>query len=127
MAPQELAQAPGLDHDIGPLRQIPVGEGRNFDVAGMPIAVFHSHGGRVYATQPECPHRQGPLADGLMGGTTLICPLHERAFSLETGEETGSDCRLTVYPARITSEETIVVQIPADLSDRGAGLPTPGV
>jgi len=77
------------------------------------VAVFHTHSGRVFATQPECPHKQGPLADGLVGGTTVVCPLHERAFSLETGEEAGIDCRLVIYPARITANATIAIQMPA--------------
>ncbi|EIZ77381.1 Rieske (2Fe-2S) domain-containing protein [Novosphingobium sp. Rr 2-17] len=63
MALEEL----GHEQDIGPLQQIPAGEGRNFDVGGRTIAVFQAHGGRVFATQPECPHKRGPLANGLTG------------------------------------------------------------
>jgi len=107
------SQAVGHEHDIGPLEQIPVGEGRNFSVGCATVAVFRTHLGRVFATQPNCPHKQGPLADGLVGGVTLICPLHERAFNLETGDEAGTNCQLTVYPARITAEATIAVQMPA--------------
>jgi len=107
------SQGLGYEQDIGPLQQIPVGEGRNFRVGATTVAVFHTHSGRVFATQPECPHKQGPLADGLVGGTTVVCPLHERAFSLETGEEAGIDCRLVIYPARITANATIAIQMPA--------------
>jgi len=103
---------PGQEHDIGPVQQIPIGEGRNFRIGAMTVAVFHTQAGQIYATQAECPHKRGPLADGLIGGTTLICPLHERAFSLETGEEAGTDCRLAVYPARITAGARIAVRIP---------------
>ena len=65
--------------------QIPVGEGRTFIVGGQPIAIFQTHDGGIYATQPQCPHKHGPLADGLLGGTTLMCPLHDRTFDLKTG------------------------------------------
>jgi nitrite reductase (NADH) small subunit len=65
--------------------QIPVGEGRTFIVGGKPIAVFQTHDGGIFATQPHCPHKGGPLADGLLGGTTLMCPLHDRTFDLKTG------------------------------------------
>ncbi len=101
------------EQDIGPLEQIPPGEGRNFSLGSTKVAVFRTHSGRVFATQPDCPHKQGPLADGLIGGTTLICPLHERAFSLETGQAVGADCHLTIYRARITANATIAVQMPA--------------
>jgi nitrite reductase (NADH) small subunit len=89
------------EHLLGPLSQIPPGEGRNFLVAGQEIAVFHLRDGRVYATQAQCPHRGGPLADGLTDGATVVCPLHDRIFSLATGEGIGSDCTLAVYPAHV--------------------------
>ena len=98
--------------DIGPLTQIPRGEGRNFEIDGRVVALFHTRAGEVYATQPDCPHRKGPLADGLLGGTTVVCPLHERAFDLRTGEEIGADCKLMTYPAKVTSNHTVVILLP---------------
>ena len=65
--------------------QIPLGEGRTFLVGGKPIAIFRTHDDSIYATQPRCPHLNGPLADGLLGGATLMCPLHDRTFDLKTG------------------------------------------
>ena len=87
--------------NLGPLTQIPLGEGRNFEVSGTEIAVFHTRQG-VYATQAACPHRQGPLADGLVGGTTLICPFHAWKFDLKTGEALMGQCGLQTYPVRVT-------------------------
>jgi nitrite reductase (NADH) small subunit len=92
---------------IGPLNLIPVGEGRRFDVRGHRVAVFHTRAGQVFATQAECPHQGGPLADGLVGGSTLICPLHERAFDLSTGAGIGQSCVLLTYPVRITEDGAI--------------------
>ncbi|CAN5345207.1 nitrite reductase small subunit NirD [soil metagenome] len=98
-------------YDIGALEQIPRGEGRNFLVAGTTVAVFRNHADEVFATQPQCPHKQGPLADGLLGGRTLICPLHERAFDLATGLEMGSDCGLRVYPASLSAEGSVQIDL----------------
>ena len=67
------------------LEQIPIGEGRMFRLDEGEIAVFHTHDGGVHATQPYCPHLGGPLADGLTGGTAVVCPLHDRTFDLVTG------------------------------------------
>lgn len=97
---------PGIS--LGKVGQIPPGEGRVFAVAGRKIAVFHTHSGEVFATQAECPHLRGPLADGLIGGTTLVCPLHDRAYDLRTGQGlNGEDTRLAVYPAALDAEDNI--------------------
>jgi len=82
--------------------QIPPGEGRNFLVAGTEIAVFHTREGHIFATQAHCPHKSGPLADGLTDGATVVCPLHDRIFSLSSGEGIGNSCSITIYPARAT-------------------------
>jgi nitrite reductase (NADH) small subunit len=100
------------EHDIGPLAAIPPGEGRLFDVGGTQIAVFHGRSGYVYATQASCPHKDGPLADGLIGGTTLICPLHERAFDLRTGAGIGNTDCLRVYPAHISGNNRVILKLP---------------
>jgi nitrite reductase (NADH) small subunit len=100
---------------IGPLAQIPPGEGRNFAVRGTRIAVFHSREGRVFATQPDCPHRGGCLSDGLLGGATLICPLHERAFDLATGACIGHAEKLLTYSTRVTTDGDISVTLTGSL------------
>src|SRR5882724_11768766 len=86
---------------LGPLSAIPKGEGRTFDVAGLRLAVFRGRDGAVFATQAECPHRQGPLADGLLGSGTLICPLHSLKFDLTTGLAVNGDCSLRTYRATL--------------------------
>jgi nitrite reductase (NADH) small subunit len=86
---------------LGSVDQIPHGEGRVFLVSGVDIAVFRTRTGQVYAVQAECPHKQGPLADGLMGGTTLMCPFHSRKFDLTTGIGLQGDCNLQTYRVRM--------------------------
>jgi nitrite reductase (NADH) small subunit len=49
------------------------------------VAVFHTRAGDVFATQAQCPHKAGPLADGMVGDATLVCPLHDWRFDLATG------------------------------------------
>jgi nitrite reductase (NADH) small subunit len=99
---------------IGHVAQIPMGEGRTFEIAGRHIAVFHTHSGEVFATQAECPHLQGPLADGLTGGATVVCPLHGRTYDLRTGLGLNGECtRLQVYPASLGEDGKIWVTVPA--------------
>ncbi len=96
---------------LGPLSAIPEGEGRTFDVAGTRLAVFRGRDGVVYATQAECPHKNGPLADGLLGSGTLICPLHSLKFDLATGQAQNSDCSLRVYPTQLSPHGQILVEL----------------
>lgn len=68
---------------------VPVGEGRAVVVDGRRVAVFRAEDG-WFALDGRCPHRGGPLADGIVASRTVICPLHERRFDLLTGEERSS-------------------------------------
>ncbi len=99
---------------IGELTQIPKGEGRVFAAAGRRVAVFRTHSGEVFATQAECPHLNGPLADGLTAGSTVVCPLHDRAFDLRTGHGlNGETSSLQVFPASLDEDGKIWLSIPA--------------
>jgi nitrite reductase (NADH) small subunit len=96
---------------LGPLETIPPGEGRAFAAGGEKIAVFRTRSGAIFAVQAECPHRGGPLADGLVGGTVLICPLHSWKFDLATGEALFGDCGIKTYPVRVDESGEIVLTI----------------
>jgi nitrite reductase (NADH) small subunit len=96
---------------IGPMSAIPPGEGRSFVADGEKIAVFCTRGGKVFAVQAECPHRGGPLADGLLGGTTLICPLHGWKFDLTTGNPLMGECAIKTFPVRVDETGHIVVDL----------------
>jgi nitrite reductase [NAD(P)H] small subunit len=69
---------------------VPAGEGRSITVAGRRIALFRTPTG-WYAIDHACPHAAGPLADGITSDCSVICPLHERRFALDTGEPIGHD------------------------------------
>jgi nitrite reductase (NADH) small subunit len=94
---------------LGPVDAIPLGEGRTFRVSGKRIAVFRTRTDELFATQADCPHRGGPLADGLVGGTTLICPLHAWKFDLATGTPMFGDCDLQTFPIRIDEDGMLTV------------------
>jgi nitrite reductase (NADH) small subunit len=100
-----------MEVTLGPLTAIPEGEGRNFQVGTKQIAVFRSRKGSLFATQAECPHRGGPLADGLLGDATLICPLHSLKFDLSTGQAENGQCALQTYPARLSSAGQILIEL----------------
>ena len=101
-----------MEVTLGSIDAIPEGEGRTFSVGSRRIAVFRSREGGLFATQAECPHRGGPLADGLLGGSTLICPLHAWTFDLRTGQATTGECGLKTYRTRLSELRQIILDLP---------------
>lgn len=69
---------------ITPSDNIPPREGRAVTVAGREIAIFNL-GDRFFATDNRCPHKGGPLSDGIVTGAAVVCPLHAWKVNLETG------------------------------------------
>lgn len=67
------------------VENIPLREGRAVQVAGQDIAIFNL-GDRFLAVENKCPHRGGPLADGIVSGSTVVCPLHAWKVDLLSGE-----------------------------------------
>lgn len=82
-----LIAEPAVETEVclGPVEHIPFGEGRTFMAGGGSVAVFRLRSGSLYATQTHCPHAGGPLSEGIVGGSTVICPLHSYKFNLATG------------------------------------------
>jgi nitrite reductase (NADH) small subunit len=108
-APTDLAFA---RVDLGPIDRIPPGEGQTFLVGECEIAVFRTREDTVYATQARCPHKSGLLADGLLGGGKVICPLHAYKFDLATGTPLGNGCApLQTYRSDVTAERRVVVWV----------------
>ena len=99
----------GSLYQLGSIDQIPPGEGREFVVCETKIAVFRARNGEVYATQANCPHREGALADGILGGSTIICPMHGRKFDMRTGMSQTGECGLDTYSVEITDAGEILL------------------
>ena len=97
---------------VGQVSDVPPGEGRTFRAGGQEIAVFHTRSDEFFATQARCPHRGGPLADGIVGGSTLVCPLHGFKFDLASGRPAGSDCEaVKTFPVSVGEQGELFVQV----------------
>jgi nitrite reductase (NADH) small subunit len=77
--------------DIGALADIPVRGARLVKTDGGCLAVFRTAEDRAYAINDRCPHKGGPLSQGIVHGNTVTCPLHNWVISLETGKAQGAD------------------------------------
>jgi nitrite reductase (NADH) small subunit len=85
------------DVAVGSVDEIPVGEARTFAVDGEQIAVFRLRDGSLRAIDAICPHKGGPLADGLADERVVVCPLHGHTFDLRTGAEAGDAFSVRSY------------------------------
>jgi len=84
---------------------IPEREGRSVIIDGTDIAVFRCPEA-IRAVDNVCPHAGGPLADGVVAGDTVTCPLHGRNVDLRTGVVT--DCEDTVRVHDVLVSDGIV-------------------
>lgn len=88
--------------DIGALADIPPQGARVVKTAEGCVAVFRTAEDRVFAIDDACPHKGGPLSEGIVHGNSVTCPLHAWVFSLETGMAQGVDeGSVQSYPARV--------------------------
>ena len=107
---------------ITEVENVPPREGRAVEVAGREIALFNL-GGRFVATENRCPHKSGPLADGIVSGDSVVCPLHGWRVKLDCGtvaRPQGEAACVETYPTRIDNG-IIVVGLPARLMPKETG------
>ena len=105
-------------------RDIPLREGRAVKVGNREIAIFNL-GERFLAIENRCPHKGGPLADGIVSGTTVVCPLHAWKLSLETGKGVSGPSALGCVETFTTRVEGGIVLLDLtnmrEQSDTGSG------
>lgn len=77
--------------DIGAVDDIPVLGARVVKTPQGCIAVFRNRDDEVFAITDRCPHKGGPLSQGIVHGRTVTCPLHNWVISLESGSAEGAD------------------------------------
>ena len=95
--------------DIGSLDDIPPQGARLVKTAQGCVAVFRTADDRVFALEDRCPHKGGPLSEGIVAGHTVTCPLHSWVFDLNTGQALGADeGTVATYPARVENGRVLV-------------------
>lgn len=95
------------------LDDLPVGLGRSFRVGEHAVAVFRTRAGKVFAVANRCPHKGGPLAEGMLAGDQVVCPYHSFRFDAGSGAcDQPNVCEVTTYPVEVAGE-TVRVGVPA--------------
>lgn len=77
--------------EVAALEDIPRPGARVVRTDTMDVALFRTGDDRVFALRDACPHRGGPLSQGIVHGGTVSCPLHNWKIDLATGEALGPD------------------------------------
>ncbi|OLP46050.1 nitrite reductase small subunit NirD [Rhizobium oryziradicis] len=96
---------------IGSLHDIPPQGARCVENGDTTIAVFRTHDDRVFAMEDKCPHKNGPLSQGIVHDNCVTCPLHNWVINLETGLAQGADEGATVtFPVKLEGE-TIYIAV----------------
>lgn len=101
--------------DVGAAADVPPQGARRVDTQAGPIAVFHTLAGEFYALADRCPHKGGPLSEGIVHGAAVACPLHDWSICLKTGNALGADAGkgcAPPYEVRV-AEGRLLLRIPA--------------
>ena len=101
---------------IGTIGDIPRRGARCVKNGDRTIAVFRTAEDQIFALEDRCPHRQGPLSQGIVHDGCVTCPLHNWVISLETGEAQGFDeGRTATYPVKLDGQMIMIGLSPGQL------------
>ncbi|MCE7029003.1 nitrite reductase small subunit NirD [Jiella avicenniae] len=107
-------------HRIGLVTDIPRRGARCVDSPFGRIAVFRTAEDRIFATEDRCPHKGGPLSQGIVHDSSVTCPLHNAVISLQSGAMRGPDeGRVRVFATRV---DPLTEVIELSLDEETAGI-----
>jgi nitrite reductase (NADH) small subunit len=94
---------------IGTIADIPRRGARCVTTPRGRIGVFRTADDRVFALEDHCPHKGGPLSQGIVHGAAVTCPLHNWVISLETGKTLGVDeGAVRTIPVKLDGERLFI-------------------
>ena len=95
--------------DIGALEDIPAQGARVVKTVEGCVAIFRTSDDRMFALEDRCPHKGGPLSEGIVHGDRVTCPLHNWVFDMNTGSAQGADQgTVRTYPIRVQQGRVLI-------------------
>ncbi|MAU41628.1 MAG: nitrite reductase (NAD(P)H) small subunit [Kordiimonas sp.] len=89
--------------EVGQINDIPPLGARTINTKTGRIALFRAEGDKIYALEDRCPHKNGPLSQGIVHDCAVTCPLHNWVIDLQSGEARGPDQgTVPTIPVKIT-------------------------
>ena len=98
--------------EVGTVESIPERGARVVRVGNLDIALFRTGSGQIFAVRDRCPHRGGPLSQGIVHGERVTCPLHDWVIDLRSGSAIGADDGCTPVFATRVENGRIAVDVP---------------
>ncbi len=93
---------------IGTRDSIPLREGRRVCFGDKEAAVFNL-GDKFLAVESNCPHKQGPLEDGIVSGEAVFCPLHNWKIDLNSGDViAGGEGHIATYAIKVEDDQLYI-------------------
>jgi nitrite reductase (NADH) small subunit len=104
--------------DVGAIEEIPLRGARRVATAHGDVAVFHTGDGSLFALRDACPHKGGPLSQGIVHGHAVTCPLHNWTIDLTTGKPGPGErgCAQTVS-VRVENGRILLGVVPEAATD----------
>ena len=94
--------------DIGHVNDIPLRGARKLKTELGCVAIFRTGEDEVYAATDMCPHKGGPLSEGIVHDQKITCPLHNWVFDLNTGAAIGEDASIQTFPVRVEAGRILI-------------------
>ncbi|MEM9733830.1 MAG: nitrite reductase small subunit NirD [Pseudomonadota bacterium] len=101
---------------IGQLNDIPRLGSRRVIIGDLKLAIFRTSDDNIFALEDRCPHKNGPLSQGIIHDGCVTCPLHNWVIALDTGQAQGADeGQVQTFPMRVDGETLMldVATLPA--------------
>ena len=97
--------------DIGSIHDVPQRGARCVKKGELTIAIFRTAEDRFFALEDKCPHKNGPLSQGIVHDGCVTCPLHNWVISLKTGQAQGADDGETKTYTVIVRDERLLLDL----------------
>jgi len=100
--------------DVGAVTDVPLRGARRVPTPTGDVAVFRTGDNQVYALRDRCPHKDGPLSQGIVHGRAVTCPLHAWNIDLASGQPMGADAGkgcTPVVPLQIRDGRILLGQV----------------
>ena len=106
--------------EVGTISDIPRLGARVVETSDGPIAIFRTGDDQIFALENRCPHKQGPLSEGIVHGTSVTCPLHNWNIALNTGVAAAPDegC-VPPVPVKLDGDRIFLGRVPAQRRSHG--------
>ncbi|WP_078555356.1 nitrite reductase small subunit NirD [Bacillus alkalicellulosilyticus] len=94
---------------VGKVSDFPIKVGKEVIIGDHQIAIFRLSNGKMKAVENRCPHKNGPLSQGIVSGEHVFCPLHDWKIDLESGEvQKPDDGCVRTYKVSVENEDVFV-------------------